>query len=199
MHLRSVGITGGIGSGKTTICRIFETMGYEVYYADERAKWLMQHNPDLRREIILLLGEEAYDGTMLNRAWIASKVFKEQALLSDLNGIVHPATKKDFEQWVEQKKIDDTYTKPFVLKEAAILFESGGYKGLDAVINVYAPKTLRLKRVMSRDGVDEAKVLERMDKQWPDLLKIQKADITIYNDGAHLLIPQVRTTIEQLA
>lgn len=185
-----IGITGGIGSGKTTVCRIFSVLGYRVYSADDAAKRLMATHPPLIEAIRRLLGPMAYteDGR-LNRAWIASQVFGNEGLLKALNQQVHPAVGQDWDRWAT--KVPEGYELPFVLKEAAILFESGAHEGLDAVITVYAPKSVRIQRVVRRDGVEPDQVRVRMDKQWPEDRKLALAERAIFNDGIHPIIPQV--------
>lgn len=196
--LLKVGITGGIGSGKSTVARIFESIGYAVYRADDRAKWLMNHDPQLIAEVKELFGEEAYDASgNLNRQLIGGIVFKQADMLAKLNAAVHPRTGKDFLDWVKEKEQSD-YEKTFILKEAAILYESGAYKAADAVITVYAPQKLRLERVMARDGVTEEAVLDRMNRQWPDAEKIRRADFVIYNDEEHSLIRQVMEGVREI-
>lgn len=186
MHLK-VGITGGIGSGKTTVCRIFEILDIPVYYADERAKILMQEDEQVHWQIIQLLGEEAYTSSgELNRNYISSRVFHKRELLQALNRIVHPAVARDGDRWQESQK-DKAYT----LKEAALLFESGSYQHLDRIIEVFAPRELRLQRVVQRDRVGREQVEARMDKQWPEWKKIIMADEVILNDGRHSLVEQV--------
>ncbi|RMF24535.1 MAG: dephospho-CoA kinase [Bacteroidetes bacterium] len=184
-----VGITGGIGSGKTTVCRIFELLGVPVYYADERAKWLMTHDPELRHRIRERFGTEAYlpDGT-LNRAFLAKQVFHDPEKLRGLNALVHPAVHADAARWhLEQSRKGASYT----LREAALLFESGSYRHLDRMIVVTAPEELRIRRVMQRDGVSREAVRARMRHQWPEAEKAARADFLIQNDGEHLLLPQV--------
>lgn len=183
--MKVVGITGGIGSGKTTICQIFEEMGVPVYYADSRAKELMVQEP-LRGRILQAFGKKAYNGNKLNRTYLAKQVFGSKAQLSVLNGLVHPAIADDFEEWLEQNKSAD-----YVLKEAAILFESGAYHAVDITVLVIAPEKVRVERVMKRDGITEEEVLQRMANQWTQERKVKLADHIINNDGAHLLIPQV--------
>ncbi|RMG19043.1 MAG: dephospho-CoA kinase [Bacteroidetes bacterium] len=192
--MKKIGVTGGIGSGKSTVCRIFAALGYEVYEADKRAKALMTENPRVRQGVLNLFGREAYlpEGS-LNRAYIGSIVFKDAQKLKQLNAIVHPETARDFENWMQA--LPAGYDKPFVLKEAAILFESGAYRGVDEVLCVYAPKTLRLKRVCQRDGVSAESVLQRMSKQWPEQQKLLRADFAIYNDEQHALTHQVLAAI----
>lgn len=182
-----IGITGGIGSGKTTACRIFEQLGIPVYYADERAKQLMAEEQELRSEIIRIFGPEAYqaDG-QLNRQHIAKQAFNDQALLQQLNAAVHPAVARDSLAWHKQQQ-----KVPYTLKEAALLYESGSDKALDKVIVVSAPEQLRLQRVMQRDGVDEAAVRARMDRQMPQEEKVRRADFVLHNDSKQSLIQQI--------
>ncbi len=182
-----VGITGGIGSGKSTVCKIFEVLGIPIYYADDRAKWLMTNKDNVVEGVTQLFGKEAYleDGA-LNRAYIASIVFNDQEKLEKLNQIVHPAVWLDGEEWNEENK-----EAPYTLKEAALLFESGGYQLMDKMICVYAPKEERLKRVMKRDGAKKEEVIARMDKQWDDEKKMELSDFIIHNHGSHSLIRQV--------
>ena len=189
-----VGITGGIGSGKTTVCKMFETLGIPVYYADDRAKWLMTRAPEIRRAIIELFGAQAYENEQLNRAYIAGIVFKDPDKLKQLNAIVHPAVKKDGQAWQEQQK-----NIPYTLKEAALIFESGSFKDLDKVITVFAPEELRIQRILARDQTTEEAVKARMDQQMPEEEKIARADFVIYNDGVHSLIRQVYAIHEQLS
>lgn len=189
-----VGITGGIGSGKSTVCKIFETLGIPVYYADERAKWLMHHNAEVATALSALFGPDTFmsDG-QLNRAWIASIVFKDREQLSRLNAIVHPAVAEDYTQWQSQFT-----TLPYTLKEAALLFESGSYLQLDKIITVFASKETRIKRVMERDGVDRQSVEDRISKQMSDEKKKELANFIIDNEGHHLLLPQVLKIHEAL-
>ncbi len=196
--MKKIGVTGGIGSGKSLICTIFEAMGYEVYYADIRAKQLMLEDANIIKRVKKLFGESAYlPDRSLNRSYIGDIVFNDKQKLQALNAIVHPATGKDFERWLRAKRA--TYSKAFLLKEAAILYESGAYKGVDAVITVYAPKHIRLQRVMKRDGVKAKSVLQRMDKQWSALRKLRQADFVIYNDGKHALCTQVIAAIQHFS
>ncbi|MEO0898762.1 MAG: dephospho-CoA kinase [Bacteroidota bacterium] len=193
--IKGIGITGGIGSGKSYVCGIFEKLGYKVYYADQRARNLMHENPRIVSGVKKLFGKEAYleDGK-LNRPYIGGIVFKDKDKLQALNQIVHPETARDYVEWVQEASQD--YDKPFLLKEAAILFESGAYKYSEGVISVYAPKRLRLERVVSRDDTTEEATLDRMDKQWSEWEKYRRADLTIINDGDHLLLPQIRRAIQ---
>ncbi len=181
-----IGITGGIGSGKSTVCQVFEWLGIPVYYADVRAKWLMQYDAELRQAIMQLLGQDAYlpDGS-LNRPYIAGVVFRDADTLQRLNQLVHPAVHRDAEQWCLAQHA------PYTLREAALLYESGGYRLMDKMIVVTAPEELRIQRVMARDGASREAVLARMAQQWPEAQKAALADYLIRNDGQALLLPQV--------
>jgi dephospho-CoA kinase len=184
-----IGITGGIGSGKTTVCHIFETLGIPIYYADDRAKALMVTDKKVIKSIISLFGTEAYlpDGS-LNRQHIAQIAFHNPLILKELNNIVHPSVFRDGERWHKAQKF-----APYTLKEAALLFESGSHTALDKIIAVYAPKELRIERVIARSGLNREEVESRMAKQLSDEEKMARADFVIYNDGTQLLLPQVMT------
>lgn len=184
-----LGITGGIGSGKTTVCKIFETLHIPIYYADDRAKWLMVNSPALQTGITQLFGDKAYleDGA-LNRAHIGSIAFKDPAKLQKLNALVHPAVFVDGENWQQEQL---AVGAPYTLKEAALIYETGSYKTLDKVIVVTAPEELRIERVMKRDDLSEEEVKERIARQMPEEEKVAKADFVINNDGQHSLIKQV--------
>ncbi len=183
----NVGITGGIGSGKSTVCRLFEVLGAPVYYADERAKALMVEDPELVTGLKKLFGPETYtEQGRLRTDYLASKVFGDPQALESLNSLVHPVVFRDSAQWLSERG-----HFPYTLREAALLYESGAYKLLDEIVVVWAPETLRLKRVNSRDGLSEEAIRERMKRQWPDEKKRDLADHIILNDGEHALIPQV--------
>ena len=191
-----VGITGGIGSGKTTVCKIFETLGIPVYYADDRAKWLMVNSPALQTGIINLFGKESYDEAgQLNRAYIGGIAFKHPKKLQKLNALVHPAVFVDGEHWQQEQMI---LQSPYTLKEAALLYESGSHKFLDKMIVVTAPEEMRIDRVMKRDGLDRGAVQDRIARQMPEAEKVAQADYIINNDGQLLLIPQVLEIHQQL-
>jgi dephospho-CoA kinase len=182
-----IGITGGIGSGKSTVAKIFNILGIPVYSADDRAKWLMSNDADLKDQIIVNFGKESYfeDGS-LNRSYLASRVFNDEEKISIINSLVHPSVKKDFEKWVLNQN------SPYILKEAALLFESGSYKDLDKVINVSAPLKIRINRVLLRDPQrSENQINDIINKQLPDEEKNLKADFVIKNSDNRLLIPQV--------
>jgi len=182
-----VGITGGIGAGKTTVCRLFELLNIPVYYADDRAKALMMEDEDLVNQIKALLGDQAYfeDGS-LNKKYISSIVFQNKGKLALLNALVHPAVAKDSQKWFKNLK-----NAPFALKEAALLFEAGSYKDLDQIITVAAPLELRIERVMMRDNLPRDAVLSRINKQMPQEDKIKQSDFVINNGPQDSLIQQV--------
>ncbi|MFN8301266.1 MAG: dephospho-CoA kinase [Saprospiraceae bacterium] len=184
-----VGITGGIGSGKSTVCAIFKTLGIPVYSADDWAKWLIQHDSALREGIIALLGPEAYnpDGTY-NRPWVGQIVFANPEKLASLNALVHPAVERHSRDW-HLRQIEQG--APYTLREAALLIESGAYRFLDALIVVTAPENIRIQRVMSRDKVTGEAVQARIRQQMPESEKCGYADYLIDNDGKKALIPQV--------
>jgi dephospho-CoA kinase len=184
--MKVVGITGGIGSGKTTACKIFEQLNVPVYYADIRAKQLMLHNEQLRSKMIQAFGEKAYSNGNLNREYLAKVVFSSKEKLSVLNGLVHPAVGADFDAWLEEHE-----SAKYVLKEAAILFESGAYHNVDVTVLVIAPKEVLIDRVTQRDGYTREEVVKRMNNQWTQERKVKLADHVINNDGTELLIPQV--------
>ena len=189
-----IGITGGIGSGKTTICKIFETLDIPVYYSDIRAKKLMVENPELIIKIKKVFGEIAYleDGS-LNRQHIAQIAFNDKSKLAELNSIVHPAVFQDGNKWAEMQ-----HGSPYTLKEAALTFEGGGHKFLDKVITVFAPKEIRIQRVLERDQTNRESVEARINKQMPDEEKVKLADFVIYNDGKQSLIEQVLAVHKEL-
>lgn len=181
-----IGITGGIGGGKSTVCRIFELLEIPVFYADDEAKDLMDNNPDLIASIKHAFGSDIYlpSGT-LNRKKLAAIVFNNKKDLDRLNGLVHPAVFVAYKHWSSMQR------SPYVIKEAAILFESGSYKECDHTILVTAPESLRIARVVNRDGVGPEQVRARIGKQLPEDDKAALADFVILNDGMTALIPQV--------
>lgn len=180
-----VGLTGGIGSGKSTVAAIFETLGIPVYYADNEAKRLMIEDPNLIQSITELLGEESYSNGILNREYIASVVFNEPKKLEQLNQLIHPLTISDSLNWMLQQ------STPYAIKEAALIFESHSESHLDVIIGVSAPESLRIKRVMDRDKIDEAAVRQKMSRQISEVEKIKRCDFVVTNDESNLLTPQV--------
>lgn len=182
-----VGITGGIGSGKSTVCKVFQILGIPVYASDDRAKWLMANDQDLKSQITETFGPESYlPNGAVNRTFLAEKVFSDPEKVKKINSLVHPAVGKDFHQWAENQ------SSPYVLKEAALLFETGATKELDKVINVSSPLKIRMARVLLRDPHrDEEQVNQIINQQLPDEEKNELADFVIKNSENKLLIPQV--------
>ena len=180
-----IGLTGGIGSGKTTVAKIFELLGVPVYYADDASKRLYATNKDLMEALKQHFGEDIYTDEQLNRSKLAAIVFNDAAKLELLNSLVHPLTIKDAEEWMQQQ------TTPYIIKEAALLFEAGSAGGLDYIIGVSTPQPLRIKRVMERDGISQEEVLSRMQRQMYEETKMLLCDFVIKNDEQEMVIPQV--------
>ena len=181
----NIGLTGGIGSGKTTVAKIFELLGIPVYYADDAAKKIMNEDEELKTAIENQFGHDAYRNGELDRTYLSAKVFADPLQLEILNSLVHPATVRDAAKWMSRQKT------PYTLKEAALIFESGSAEYLDYVIGVYAPATLRIKRAMERNHLSYEEVKQRMDKQLDENMKMKLCDFVIYNDEQQLVIPQV--------
>jgi dephospho-CoA kinase len=190
--MRMIGLTGGIGSGKTTVAKIFATLGIPVFNADDAAKELMQKSPLLKEKLILQFGSEVYQDGQLNKAYLSNIVFKDPYQLNLLNAIVHPASIQAAWDWAGQQKA------PYVIKEAALIFESNASEGLDQVIGVSAPLSLRIHRVMQRDLCTKADVEMRMRNQVSDSIKMKLCDWVIHNNDQELLIPQVLKIHESL-
>jgi len=180
-----VGITGGIGSGKSIITRVFNTLGYPVFYSDSEAKLLMHHNRDVKNEIIKLLGEKAYLDNQLNKPYIANKIFNSPDLKDKINQIVHPKVRERFQQYKTK------HPNQIIFNEAAILFETGAYKSFDFTICVVAHKAIRIKRITKRDGLPSKKIEERMNNQWSDKEKTKLSDFIIHNNDEDRILPQV--------
>lgn len=181
----SIGLTGGIGSGKSIVAKIFRTLGVPVLDADALAKKIMLENEDVRAQIINSFGAESYNQAGLNRSFIANIVFKDPLQLEVLNSIVHPATIEAGKKWASQQNT------PYTIKEAALFFESGSAEGMDLIIGVFAPDALRIQRVMHRDQTSREEVLNRMKHQISQKIKMKLCDRVIINDEQSLLIPQI--------
>lgn len=180
-----IGITGGIGSGKSTVARIFGVLNIPVYSADDASKRLMAEDGNLKKNIIKYFGESSYlDGT-LNRKYLAAQVFNDPKKIALLNSLVHPATINDATQWMEKQK------SVYLIKEAALIFESGSNKNLDYVVGVQSPKELRIERAMKRDNATHEEVEARMKLQINEDEKMKRCDFIIFNDEKQMLIPQV--------
>jgi dephospho-CoA kinase len=182
-----IGITGGIGSGKTTVCRIFELLGVPIYYADEASKKLLVTDPEIKKEIVAVFGEEVLDEQQtISRKKVAARVFGNESELKKLNAIMHPAVALHFESWLK-----GYVSQPYILKEAAIMFESGAYKQMDKIITVSAPEELRIARVLNRDVVTREEVQRRLHAQLSEEERIKRSQYVIVNDEQQLVIPQV--------
>lgn len=188
-----IGITGGIGSGKSTVCKVFEVLGIPVYYTDDKAKYLMQNDADLKTALSNEFGEEIFVKNKLQPKVLAAKVFNNKPALTKLNSLVHPVVFNDVVKWYK-KHADKAYT----LQEAALLIETGTYKRLDNLIVVHAPQAERIKRVVKRDGVIEEQVLARMKHQLPEAEKLKLADYVINNYDNQSIIEQVMPIHQEL-
>jgi len=187
-------LTGGIGSGKTTAAALFEDLGVAVYYADRAAKFLMEKDPGLRNSLIDLLGENIYNNQgLLNRQWIAQRLFKDPELLNRWNAKVHPRVFQDFNHWASGQ------SGAYVLKEAAILFETGGERNCDLSILIKAPEDIRIERVMKRDSCTRKQVIARLNQQWSDDKKIPLADFVIENSDLKTLSIEIKRLHSQLS
>lgn len=189
-----VGITGGMGAGKSLICEVFSVLGIPIYGADEKAKHLMQNDPELRDQLTKLLGAGTYraDGT-LNRKHVSDRIFGDAFILESLNALVHPAVHRNALQWHENQT-----AVPYTLKEAALTFESGGYLQLDFVINVECPQEIRIERIRKRDNLSDAEIQARLYRQWTEEQRRALADFSILNDGKNQIVPQVMAVHRQL-
>ena len=189
-----IGLTGGIGSGKSTIAAIFETLGIPVAYADKDARRLMNEDAGLRDAIIRHFGAGAYSGSILNRKYLAEQVFNDPARLELLNSLVHPVTIREGERWIQN--LQDRY--PYAIREAALLFETRAAGHLDFIIGVYAPTPLRIHRAMQRDHATREDILGRMRNQIDEDIKMRLCDAVIRNDEQTAVIPQVLELHERL-
>jgi dephospho-CoA kinase len=188
-----IALTGGIGSGKTTIAKLFETMGCLIYYSDEKAKELYYHF-EIKKRVIQLLGSDAYSASgSLNSTFIAGIIFKDKTKLESLNAIIHPALEKDFEIFVKQQSPDR-----IIIKESALIFETDSYKKFKTIILVTAPLEQKIKRVMQRNKMPRENVEKRMSAQWPDEQKIPLANYIISNNDTEAVIPQVISVLKKI-
>ena len=187
-----IGVTGGIGSGKSIVCKALEALGYPVFYSDIEAKKLMHQSATAKLGLQNILGEEAYINGELNKAFIATTIFTNPELKNQVNDLIHPLVRSAFTSWASAQN------NTLVFNEAAILFETGSYKQFDATLLVTADRETRIKRVMARDHISKEEVETRMKNQWEDEKKIPLADFVIYNDDKKLILPQLITIIETL-
>jgi len=188
-----IGLTGGIGSGKSTVAKIFAQLGIPVLDADATAKAIMNEDHSVKTKLIELFGEDAYKENQLNRPYIAQIVFEDAFKLQQLNAIIHPITIQYAKEWASKQ------SAPYVIKEAALFFESGSSEGVEKIIGVTAPKHIRIQRVMQRDQITREDVIKRMEHQLEDSLKMKLCDWVIQNDDMHLLIPQVLAIHQEIS
>jgi dephospho-CoA kinase len=189
-----VGLTGGIGSGKTTVAAIFGTLGIPVSYADAEARRLMNEDPELRAAISTHFGPEVYAGGKLDRKGLALKVFNDPEKLELLNSLVHPVTIREGERWMQAQAVGH----PYAIREAALIFETRVAGHLDFIIGVFAPTAMRIHRAMQRDHTTREDILRRMGNQIDEELKMALCDAVIHNDEEHAVIPQVLALHRQL-
>ena len=190
--MKRIGLTGGIGSGKSLVAQILITMGYPVFFSDKAGKELMVSNRKVKAEVVELFGDKAYFNGKLNRSWVAEMIFHENKLKEELNAIIHPAVRHAFDEWSSQQK------SPLVFNEAAILFETGSYRSFDATVLVTADEEIRIARTMKRDGIRREQVIARIKNQWSDEKKMKLADKIIVNNPERLLVPQVEDILKHL-
>lgn len=181
----SVGITGGIGSGKSTVAQIFSGLGIPSLNADDTAKFLMENDATLKAKIIKAFGEESYKDDRLNRSFLSNTVFQDDSKLALLNKLVHPEVIRFSRDWAAQQET------PYIIKESALFFESGSFSDIDFMIGVSTPEKLRIERIISRNGLNEADIMTRISKQMDESEKMDRCDAIIFNDGNHSLIKQV--------
>lgn len=191
--MKKIAITGGIGSGKSTVCKVFEQLGFPVFYSDVEAKNILTENELVKSQIIDLLGEEAYQNNELNRTYISGKIFNDISLKEKMNSIVHPSVRLAFENWATTQK------SKIVFNEAAILFETGAYKNFNSTILVTSPESLKIKRIIARDNCTEQEARLRIKNQWADEEKIKLADFVINNDESEPLLQQISDLISKFS
>ena len=190
--MKRIGLTGGIGSGKSFVANILENMGFPVYYSDLQSKELTKSNPSIKTGLISLFGEEVYSDNELNTQLIATKIFQNEEMRQKVNELIHPIVRKDFEDWVTNQK------SALVFNEAAILFETGAFRNFDATILVCAPMELKIQRVMKRENCSKEDVLARMSKQWSDDEKSKLANFIINNDECDPILTQLELVLAKL-
>ena len=191
--MKKIGLTGGIGSGKTYVAQILEKMGYPVYYSDTRAKELCNEDPLIIRQLKELLGDDAYKNKKLNKSFISNQIFSSPNLRESINSIIHPVVRNDFDQWCENYN-----THSMVFNEAAILFETKSYKRFDETILVYAPLEIKIQRLISRDRVSQEEITAKMNAQWSDTKKMTLTRFHILNDEKTPLLEQIEKILEKL-
>lgn len=181
-----IGLTGGIGSGKSTVAAIFKSLGIPVYEADAASKQIIDTDRSLQQSLRQLLGKEVVKDGKIDRPYMASLIFNDQDLLRQTNALIHPAVGRDFKTWYSKQQ-----AAPYVVREAAILFESGTYRDCDKIVVVTAPEDMRIERVVKRNHTSEAEVRQRMANQWPEEEKVKRADYVVNNDHTDSVVKQV--------
>lgn len=189
--MKKIGLTGGIGSGKSFVGNILEKMGYPVYYSDQRAKKIMNTNPIIKEQLLKIFGSESFNEEGLDREFLATKIFTNPELRKEINNLVHPIVRDDFQTWSEQH-----HDHKLLFNEAAILFETGAYKSFDAVILVCAPEDLKIERLLKRDGDNEEELRLKMKAQWTDDQKMALTPYSIINDGIRSIPNQIQQVLE---
>ena len=184
--MKIIGLTGGIGSGKTTVAKMFQELHVPIYIADFEAKRIMNKSKIVKRKLIKLFGNKAYENEVLNKSFIADKIFNNKDLLSKMNAIIHPKVRAHFIKWVAKQ------SAPYIINETAILFENGGYLNCDAVITVTAPEEDRIRRVVNRDNSSVKKVKAIIENQWSDAKKIDLSQFVIINNKLQETKEQVK-------
>lgn len=191
--MKKIGLTGGIGSGKSVVARILMAMGYPVYFSDDRSKFITENDPDIRAGLINLVGQDVFNEKGLNRSFLAQQIFKDDSKRLAVNGLIHPKVRNDFDQWAKRQK------STLVFNEAAILFETGAYQRFDHTVLVTAPSEIKIDRVIKRDSTIREDVLARMSKQWPDEKKLPLADFVLMNDDRTPLITQIEEMVAKFS
>ena len=180
-----IGVTGGIGSGKTTVCRVFTSLGIQVFAADAEARKIMDSDPEVIEKVNSIAGKNIYNEGILNRSELANLIFNDRELLEKINQVVHPVVRENFKLWHELQNSD------YVILEAAILFESGSYKTVDKIITVIAPLEERIERVMRRNSLTREQIMERIHNQTDDQFKVARSDYVIDNSDNSLIMPEI--------
>tara|TARA_Y100001978_G_C23637909_1_gene406815 strand:+ start:574 stop:1152 length:579 start_codon:yes stop_codon:yes gene_type:complete len=191
--VKKIGLTGGIGSGKSFVAKQIEAMGYPVYYSDNQAKKISNENPLVRESLISLVGPLVYENNKINKEYLRAQLFSNEELRGKVNAIVHPAVRADFSRWLKEQKTSD-----LIFNEAAILFETGAYKNFDAVILVYAPEEVKIDRLLRRDRSSRSEIKLKMQAQWNDKRKKTLTRYHILNDGKKSIEEQLNAILAQL-
>lgn len=192
--MKKIGLTGGIGSGKSYVAKVIEAMGYPVYYSDSRSKELSNQHPKIREQLISEFGEEVYRNGELNKQLLAKKIYSNDSARSTVNAIIHPVVREDFSAWADAHSSND-----LVFNEAAILFEMGTYTQFDSTILVYAPEHIKIERIVQRDHISIDEIQQKMKTQWSDADKLKLTAHHILNDGHSPLLNQIENVLEKLS